>query len=510
MLKIATLLLILFSGSILLGQNHYWGQQYGGQAPLMGGTGVVGVTDNSTIYYNPGAVGFVDSARLTASSFLYGMEFIKLKNGAGTGLDLKAIRVTILPQLIAGSIPVKKAPRFKFIIGTFMRSRTIVRLNRENEGYYDVIPGSPGLEYYQARVEFNNNFVEQWTGVGLAYKINEALSVGFTSFGTFTHFDIRAFQNHSADAVADGKPYTASVNEYNFLRFDHLNQVFKIGIAARLQHFHLGASLTFPSIRVWGQGMLDKSIEIYNLNLNPSDTTIRAQKTPSYIIADAQRHLKSYYQIPLSASLGIQLIYPRIKLALAVEYYMGYKNHTVLQGEDRAVIRPAALNGDTVHDFLKVQVSARPVLNAGLGAEVKVTTHLNALFGVRTDFNNMANYLPNNFQLNIASAVAPTWHYIYFSTGFTYRLSSHNLTTGFDYGLGLPTDGRQIFNLTEPLQQTYLRGTVGKSMKTSVHRLSFVLTYIYFLRPKEAKRGIMSIFEELKKKKKTEGSGAGK
>jgi hypothetical protein len=502
MLKTIPLLIALCWNIGLVAQNHYWGQQYGGQAPLLGGTAVVGVTDNSAIYYNPGALGFIDSARITASSFVYGMEFIKLKNGAGQGLDLKAIRVTILPQLIAGSIPVKKVPNLKFMVGTFMRSRTIVRLTRESEGYYDVIPGSPGLEYYRARADFSNNFVEQWIGIGMAYKINERFSLGFTSFGTFTHLEVRAFQDLNADAVSNGVPYTATANEYNLIRFDHLTQLFKLGFAARFDHFHLGAAISSPSIRIWGEGKLDKSIEIYNLNKNAVDTTIPAQRSDSYIVSDAQTHLKSYYQIPLSASLGFQLVYPAFKLALSAEYFMGYKNKIIMQGEDHAVVRPSALLGDSVKGFLTLQTTARPVLNIGFGGEVKMTSNLSVLFGVRTDFNNRAEYLPNNTALNIASAKSPMWNYVYFSTGFGYKLAAHNLTTGFDYGLGLPVDHKQIFNFTDPRQLLYLRGPINPNMKTSVHRLNFVLSYIYVLKPKEKKHGVLSIFEELKKSKK--------
>ncbi|MES2619767.1 MAG: hypothetical protein V4615_02870, partial [Bacteroidota bacterium] len=70
MKKTLPFVFILFYSYVSFAQNHYWGQQYGGQATLLGGTGVVGISDNSVLYYNPGGIGFIDSARVTASTYI--------------------------------------------------------------------------------------------------------------------------------------------------------------------------------------------------------------------------------------------------------------------------------------------------------------------------------------------------------------------------------------------------------------------------------------------------------
>ena len=483
-------------------QNHYWGQQYGGPATLMGGTGVVGVSDNSAIYYNPGAIGFIDSTRITASTYIYGVEYIKLKNGAGTGLDLKSLRLNIFPQLISASIPIRKVPKLKFIIGTFMRSRTNVSFSKENEGNYEVITGSPGLEYYKARVEFSNNLFEQWLGFGLAYKINETYSVGFTSFGAYTHLEVRAFENMDADGVSNGVPYTTTVNEYNSMNLDQITQVFKLGFAARYKHVHLGLALTLPGIKIWGRGGLDKSFEVYNLNQNAVDTTVPAQKYQSFVISDVQKGLQSHYVIPLSASFGIELVYPKFKLAVSAEYFMGYKNKIILQGADRAFIRPTATYADTITGFMTLRNSAKAIINFGLGAEIKIRPAVNLLLGARTDFNNRAEYLPGNTVLNVSSVKSPAWHYVFLSGGFTYKYASHTLTAGLDYGFGIPIDDHQVFNITEPKQELYLKGNLNQNMKTSAHKLNFILSYVYFFKTKEKKDGMFSVIDALKKKRK--------
>ncbi len=485
------------------GQDHYWSQQYGGQAILMGGTSVAGVTDNSALFYNPGSIGFIDSSRVSATTFIFGVESVRLKNGAGSALDLKSVRLNFLPQMVTGSILIKKVPRLKLVYGTLVRGRTNRRLNQDNEGLYDVIEGSPGLEYYKAQIEYTYNSLEQWSGLGLAYKINDNWSVGLSAFGAYTNIETRSIERVSADAVANGLPYTTSVSEFNGMRLDQITQVFKLGVAAKMGHFNWGLSITTPGIKIWGQAKLEKSFEVYNLNLNASDTSLIAQRYPSFIISDGQKHLKSNYQIPFSASTGFKFVYPRFTFAAAIEYFMGYKSKTIVSGADRSAIRPVGIYGnDTLPNFLTLETGANYVINAGIGAEIKAAENIGVLMGARTDFSNRTDYLPSNNSVNILSARQPVWSYLYLSTGIIYRLKPHNLTVGFDYGLGFTNTNLQIYNVTNPTQNNYLRGDLDHSMQTSVHKLNFIFSYSYTFKPREKKFGPMFFVDEIKKTKK--------
>jgi hypothetical protein len=498
---LAILLLLMFH--IAVAQNHYWSQQYGGQATLTGGTAVAGAVDYSAIFYNPGGIGFIDSARFTASTYIYGIEYNKLNNGAGDNLHLKSLRVNIIPQLLAGRIRIKKEPKLKLVYGTLTRSRSNVRFTLENENQYEIIPGSPGLENYKARLEFVNNSVEQWAGIGLAYQLNEHWSVGLSSFTVYTHMEVRSTLNTYAEGLNQGVPYIATVNEYNAMRLNQFSQLFKLGLAARFKHLQLGLALTLPGIKVWGEGKLEKSFEAYNLNQQATDTSLPAQKYPSYVISDAQSRLTTNYKIPLSLSVGMKWVYPKFSIAASLEYFMGYRQHLIMQGTNRAVIRPAGLSvSDTLQDYLRLATSASWVINAGLGAEVKLKPNLNLLLGIRTDFNNRTDYLPNNSTLNILPVRSPMWHYLYLSSGLTYKLALHHLTAGFDYGIGLSGNHQQMFNLSEPRHSTYLRGDVNNTMTTAVHKLNFILSYTYFFKPREKNFGPLSIIDELNKKKK--------
>jgi len=490
------LFLLLACFQFSYAQNQYWSQQYGGEATLLGGTGVVGVNDNSCIFYNPAAAHLVDTFNITASTYVAGMEYKNLKNGAGNGVDLQDINLYILPQVLSVSIPIKKVPRLKLILGTLLRYNTSINFSQESQNTNNVIAGSPGPQYYQGQVQYGNNSAEQWTGISAAYKISQIFSVGVTAFTTYTHMQVNDAEDLTVDAMSNGIPYSAAVNVNNSMTLNQFNEVFKLGAIARFSNVHLGASVTMPGIRMYGLGTVSKSFEVYNLNQNASDTLIAAQKHPSYIVSDAQTSLGTYYRQPLSASLGFELLYPKFRITASLEFFAGQKNLMIMQGANNAYLRPTAAYGyDTISGFMTLQTGTIPVLNAGVGAEIKVKPTVNLLAGIRTDFNNHAEYLPNDLPLGVAGIISPEWSYLYFSGGVSYKLNRHEVILGYDYGVGIANTRQQIFNITEPTQNLFLNGATNNSMRTHINKLNVILSWTYFFKASTKNSSAISIYD---------------
>ena len=55
---------LLVSGSIFAQDTHYWNNQYGTDAQLLGGVVVGDISDLSAVYYNPGAIALTKGQRL--------------------------------------------------------------------------------------------------------------------------------------------------------------------------------------------------------------------------------------------------------------------------------------------------------------------------------------------------------------------------------------------------------------------------------------------------------------
>ena len=96
-------LILLVNCTIWAQDTHYWTQQFGSKSSLLGGASVGGVRDNSAIFYNPGAMSLVDSSTVSVSATGYQYESLKLKNGAGSGIDLNSSKTYIIPLIITGT-----------------------------------------------------------------------------------------------------------------------------------------------------------------------------------------------------------------------------------------------------------------------------------------------------------------------------------------------------------------------------------------------------------------------
>jgi len=70
--------------------NNYWMQMPGSRSAIMGGAVVGGVRDNSAVFYNPGALGFVDSSTISVSSDVYQYEIENILNGGGINVNYKS------------------------------------------------------------------------------------------------------------------------------------------------------------------------------------------------------------------------------------------------------------------------------------------------------------------------------------------------------------------------------------------------------------------------------------
>ena len=84
--------------------DHYWSQQYGAESTLLGGAMVGGASDNSAVYYNPGALAFITNPSLSIDANVYRMDKTLISDGAGNGINLNSAQISIYPQIISGMV----------------------------------------------------------------------------------------------------------------------------------------------------------------------------------------------------------------------------------------------------------------------------------------------------------------------------------------------------------------------------------------------------------------------
>ena len=109
--------------------DHYWSQQYGAESTLLGGAMVGGASDNSAVYYNPGALAFISNPSLSIDANVYRMDRTLISDGAGNGVNLNSAQISIYPQIISGMLKLLKNDRFRFSYTLLTRNHNNILMN---------------------------------------------------------------------------------------------------------------------------------------------------------------------------------------------------------------------------------------------------------------------------------------------------------------------------------------------------------------------------------------------
>ena len=110
MKKIVFLFCVLLSDQpFLFAQDtHYWTNQFGTRSAFLSGAVLGESKDNTMVYYNPGALGFVEESSVSINANAYRTENINIENALGQQGDIKSKQLASVPLLAGGMINLKK------------------------------------------------------------------------------------------------------------------------------------------------------------------------------------------------------------------------------------------------------------------------------------------------------------------------------------------------------------------------------------------------------------------
>lgn len=481
-LKLFTFVFFVVNGLVSIGQNNYWSNQYSASATLQGGA-AMNSNDNSIFYYNPGAVGFLDTSTFNVGATVYGFDHVLLKNGAGKNLNLESNNVNITPQIMALNIAFKEYPRFRFAFGYILKNSNKFSFQQENNIQTDVIAQAPGLEYYRSKFDFGFSSAEYWGGMAIGYKVNDHISLGLGNYGSYFHIDNLLFQENSADAInPSGTPYTANVLQRLKYNLDHVSVILKPGIDIRYGNFKIGLAATMPSIKLWSQGRVYQSFEISNLHYYTNAAYPYLTQYPSLVVQGEQKNIKPQWKQAPSIALGLEYNRDTYKWSINLEYFFKLEEYDLIRGEDNVYLRPAqAFPQNPVVDFMRVKTASYAVLNAGIGLDKKISEKTSLLTGFNTDFNNKVPLFESNYKDYVVSVNPGFWHFIHYSLGLCLTKGPSKTYLGLTYKYGFSPYHKSFASFSDPSDQHLLSGPQGMDMQVSAHGVGFVLGFTNFM-----------------------------
>ncbi|MFN8392796.1 MAG: hypothetical protein U0136_21060 [Bdellovibrionota bacterium] len=453
-------------------QDHnYWNNQFGSQSALLSGAVVGGVNDTSAIFYNPGALGFVDNESLTVSANALRYEETKLENGAGTGEDLDSESVNVVPLLVSGVVIF--GDKNENVLGYGLLSRNTARLKLSDrldvQGNFIERDTFPGSENYIGQYNADSSLNEYW-GIGTyARALNDWLSVGFSGVGAVRQesfnqsTNVRVISSSNATQVA----LTDDIANYDYLNGRLLG---KFGMQAKIDPVRLGIALTTPSVSIFGTGTTSRDLSVSNINFDGSGPI-------SFVADDRQKDLDSEFKTPFSVALGADVAASSdTTFSLSTEWFAPVGRYAVLKPESRDFLRPpgAATSSFDAADFLQVVDAADDVFNFALGLRQRFSAQLEALASFSTDYSYARAYDGNGLSLGDTD-----FNLYHFAIGGIYHRKMSDVSCGIRYTHGRSEDVRQAVNFGAPAESSLLLGEPQAS-RADYNALSFIVGYTYY------------------------------
>ncbi len=414
---ITGLLFLLFSHGVFCSflkaqDSHYWSNQYGTRADLLGGIVIGSVKDLSSVYYNPGAVAFSAERSLLISTHAFDLTFINLGLPITEGKDYKYSRIRVAPTIFA--IRLNNPLNFtnSLVISYVEKKDDEKEFDLLNLPYikYDNPPEL--IENTYNEIVLYNNISEHWVGITWTNTYHKKLGIGLTLYGAYRNQESKnRIIIQDVDSTGVGRAFDKRIN----FEIDHFRLFAKFGIFYEEKNFSLGLTMTLPSLNLFGWGdlqYLDSNINIY-----------QEDERYSSIVNVNQSSLDASYKFPYSIGLGGAYKFGSSKLHFSMEFFKEIPNYKTLDAHP--FINPES--GQTVN--LDVYSTAQSVLNYGLGFQHHIDPDVDLYLAVRTDFSSQYH---TNFDIfNITG-----YNKYHITSGAAFKAFDYFVTMGISYGFG--------------------------------------------------------------------------
>ena len=476
---LTTLLMVLLFTQALKAQDaNYWSSNYNPSGFLTPGAVIAFNRDSGVMFLNPALLAYStkNTASINASIYQYGR--INVKNGAGTGLDLKSTSASIIPQMISATISLKG--KHPFTLGYALTHNPVItyRANQQRDATLNVLDDSysPGNEYFLGQYK-NVNSINETSGlISGGFKASDHFAIGLSAEGLIRQQDYdydvssRALYNTSGLLL----PQFSNMQETYSASYYNIGIRFKGGFAYDNERHHIGLTISSPLMHVTGNGSILIDNEISDLIIPQQGDTI------NLLTNSRQRNLKVNYKSPLSVALGYACDYKMGQVYIVAEYFSKVGEYDIITPKNQGFIKGVDTGDDLITpEFLKFKDARKFVINFGIGASYLLKPDLMGYLAFHTDFNyaakNLYNPDDNGYRSNTAN-----YNIYHCQVGTNVKKRKFNLRTGLLIAYGTTSKYLQTVNFDNPNEANYLSGDPGNT-KASRLSLGVMVSYIHNL-----------------------------
>ena len=403
--RIPLYILILSINTIITAQDsHYWTNQYGTEASLLGGLVVGSMHDLSSTFYNPGTLALTTDQILTISTDAFQITRIDINAKSPDLPDLESSSSGSVPGIIAFRLPVEE-------LGKHQLAFSVLARDKIETDFYGRDINSSGSASITANDGFSfQNFSERWFGISWGYMIAEKVGVGISQY-----ISVRS-QRQRIQVINQflEDPLTAGARIlFSDVYFNNFKILWKAGIIFDNKPLSFGFTITTPSLNLFN------TTAAASLNISQISSTGEEQ----FIAANDEKELNSLYKSPLSIAAGAAYYFGNTSFYFTAEWFESIDQFSVLNTKPVPVIP----NGVVIPN--RNLLSRSSVLNFGVGIKHKLNPNF-SIYG--SIFKNDSSHDPN---LSSKYSLS-TYDILHFLGGTSFKYKILDLILGFGYAFG--------------------------------------------------------------------------
>lgn len=476
-LFLPVLLCLLAPGRPQAQDANYWFAGYNPGGYFTPGAVIAFNGDSGVLFYNPALLAYERHNSASISGNLYQYESSTIKDGVGTGLDLKSSGTNIIPLVGAGMTAFHG--KYPFVLGYAILRDPVstYEATQRRDAVFNVLPDnvSPGPETYIGQYS-TQNFITHVAGIlSVGFKLGQHFSAGFSVEGRVRRqsfnesFTSRALYNvpGRTDTLF---PPVASYQNYYLVSYTHVGMIYSAGVSYNAGGNHLGLLVCSPLVHLYGSATLYADFEVNDLPLGPN--------LMYNILADTrQTGLGARWKEPLRVSLGYARdIGSAGQLYVAAEYFAPIQHYNVITPNNTYFYRPDTGNNNAgTSDLLRFKDARKTITNVAIGCRFPVNTMVTGYAAFRTDFTYSDPALYDKSTGRVANT--SDWNIYHLDVGVNVRRAKYNLRVGLIFSYGATSSYLQPYNFDDPNVGNLLRGTVHE-VRASEFSIGLPISYV--------------------------------
>ena len=401
--------------------SHYWTNQYGTRATLLGGAVIGSVLDLSGTYYNPGGLSLIEDPQTLMAAKVLQYPRVSIAGAGPDSVSLKSSNPGPGPSLIAGTFKFRGLRKHWFGYSYLSRQDVKLGVSVSSTGIHDVIPDEPGAEDYVSQYRLDEKLSESWLGLTWSFKARRNIGVGVSQY--FAVRSHRASTQTFVEALGAGGRIALDLGARQY-HYQSIRILWKIGAAFDFERLTMGLTLTTPSVHIYGQGTSGINATLTGLDLDGDGAP------DDFLAADYQEDRPTVYRTPLSVAAGLTFKLQRFRIYASSEWFARVHPYTVVDTEAfEAQSTGETLSTDVTNEF-------DSVLNTGFGLEYAHSARFKSYASFTTDYSARPAGTETNLSLT-------DWNIHHFITGAEITIKNSALTVGLGYSYGDREIGRR-------------------------------------------------------------------